>query len=73
MWETFLTCACLLAVTALPGRAAAAPPTWPANPNWQAPVPAPTSDSVRAAAVTRTSGSVTNPGGLAVKAPAQPC
>ncbi|MFI5894528.1 alpha-L-rhamnosidase C-terminal domain-containing protein [Actinoplanes sp. NPDC051513] len=56
---------CLIAATAVPGRAAAALPTWPANPNWQSLVPAPTSDSVRAATVTRTSGSVTNAAGLA--------
>nr|BFE74046.1 hypothetical protein GCM10020092_073470 [Actinoplanes digitatis] len=56
---------CLLAVTAMPGRAAAALPTWPANPNWQALVPAPATDGVRAASITRTSGNVTNAGGLA--------
>jgi hypothetical protein len=56
---------CLLAATVLPGRAEAALPTWPANPNWQSLVPAPTSDSVRAASVNRTSGSVTNAAALA--------
>ncbi len=65
-WRTLVgVAACLVVAAALPGRAAAAPPTWPANPNWQSLVPAPTSDSVRAATVTRTSGSVTNAGGLA--------
>ncbi|MFC4063559.1 alpha-L-rhamnosidase-related protein [Actinoplanes subglobosus] len=57
--------ACTVAATALPGAAAAAPPTWPANPDWRALVPAPTSDSVRALSVTRTSGTVTNAAGLA--------
>src|SRR4051812_46051379 len=55
----------LLGIAALPLPAAAALPTWPANPNWQSLVPAPTSDSVRAVAVTRTSGTVTNAAGLA--------
>jgi hypothetical protein len=57
--------ACLLGIAALPQPAAAALPTWPANPNWQSLVPAPTSDNVRATAVTRTSGTVTNTSGLA--------
>ncbi|MBW6439068.1 hypothetical protein KZ829_35600 [Actinoplanes hulinensis] len=55
---------CLVAATTLPGPAAAAPPTWPANPNWQALVPAPAGDNVRAASVTRTGGAVTNAAGL---------
>jgi len=45
--------------------AVAALPTWPSNPNWQSLVPAPTSGSVRAVRVTRTSGPVTNAGALA--------
>jgi hypothetical protein len=65
-WQTLTgVVACLLVATAMPGRAAAAPPTWPADPNWQALVPAPTTDNVRAAGITRTSGNVTNAGGLA--------
>src|SRR4051812_24764560 len=56
---------CLLGTTALPRPAAPAPPTWPANPNWQAPGPPPATDSVRAASITRTGGTVTNAGGLA--------
>ncbi|MCZ7422102.1 hypothetical protein O7605_21650 [Verrucosispora sp. WMMA2121] len=44
--------------------AKAAPPTWPANPNWQSLVPAPTSDNVRPVQIVRTSGSVTNAGAL---------
>jgi hypothetical protein len=65
-WRTLAAItACLVVTTALPGRAVAAPPTWPANPNWQALVPAPTSDNVRASSIIRTSGSVTNAAGLA--------
>jgi hypothetical protein len=49
----------------LPAQSAmAAVPTWPANPNWQGLVPAPTSDNVRAVSVTRTGGSVTNAAAL---------
>src|SRR5262245_763577 len=53
----------LLSVTASPSHAATLP-TWPTNPNWQALVPGPTSDNVRAAAVVRTHGSVTNASAL---------
>jgi hypothetical protein len=56
---------CLVGVVAVPARAEAAPPTWPANPNWQSLVPAPATDTVRATGVVRTAGSVTNAGGLA--------
>ena len=51
-----------LAVPATP--AAAALPTWPANPDWQSLVPGPTSDDVRPVSVVRTHGTVTNPGAL---------
>src|SRR2546421_263353 len=55
-----------LAVAAPAGAAAtvSALPTWPANPNWQSLVPAPTSGDVRPVSVVRTHGSVTNPGAL---------
>jgi hypothetical protein len=36
------------------GPSAAALPTWPANPNWQALVPAPSSDDVRPVSIVRT-------------------
>src|SRR5256714_9345288 len=56
----------VLAVTAPAGAAAtvSALPTWPANPNWQALVPAPASGDVRPVSVVRTHGTVTNPGAL---------
>jgi hypothetical protein len=56
--------AVVLAGTGATNAAAAALPTWPANPNWQALVPAPSSANVRAVRVTRTQGSVTNAGAL---------
>jgi len=53
------------AVVAVPATSAAAElPTWPANPNWQSLVPAPSSGDVRPVSVVRTHGSVTNPGAL---------
>ncbi|MEV6846768.1 alpha-L-rhamnosidase C-terminal domain-containing protein [Actinoplanes sp. NPDC051411] len=55
-------------VAAAPAGASGAPaalPSWPASPNWQSLVPAPTADNVRAGAVTRTSGTVTNAAALA--------
>ncbi|HZM75831.1 MAG TPA: carbohydrate-binding protein [Candidatus Limnocylindrales bacterium] len=42
----------------------AALPTWPANPNWQALVPGPSSDDVRPVSIVRTQGSVTNAAAL---------
>jgi hypothetical protein len=66
-----LICAALSVVTAvavtvlMPANpSAAALPTWPSNPNWQALVPAPTSDDVRPVSIVRTQGSVTNAGAL---------
>jgi hypothetical protein len=53
-----------LAVPANSMATIAALPTWPANPNWQALVPAPASAAVRPVSVVRTHGSVTNPGAL---------
>jgi hypothetical protein len=55
-----------LAVAAPAGAAAtvSALPAWPANPNWQSLVPAPSSGDVRPVSVVRTHGSVTNPGAL---------
>ena len=57
-----MTAAIVVVVSANP--AAAALPTWPANPNWQALVPAPSSDDVRPVSVVRTQGSVTNAAAL---------
>jgi hypothetical protein len=60
----------ILALTwaTLPAGAApsqqAALPTWPTNPNWQALVPAPTSTNVKAGAINRTQGTVTNAAAL---------
>jgi hypothetical protein len=56
--------AAAIAVVVLANPAAAALPTWPANPNWQSLVPGPSSDDVRPVSVVRTQGSVTNPGAL---------
>jgi hypothetical protein len=58
--------AATLAVAAFPGSAAAKGglPTWPANPDWQSLVPAPSSDDVKPVSVVRTAGSVTNPEAL---------
>jgi hypothetical protein len=57
--------AALAAASAVhPVAAHAALPVWPDNPNWQRLVPAPASDDVRPVAITRTQGSVTNPGAL---------
>src|SRR6185436_14632695 len=56
--------AAAIAVVVTANPAAAALPTWPANPNWQSLVPAPSSDDVRPASVVRTQGSVTNAGAL---------
>ncbi len=39
-------------------------PTWPSNPNWQALVPGPSSDNVRAVAIQSTKGSVSNANAL---------
>ena len=39
-------------------------PTWPSNPDWQSYVPGPSSDDVKAIAITRAHGSVTNPEAL---------
>jgi hypothetical protein len=57
-----MTAAVVVLVSANP--AAAALPTWPANPNWQALVPAPSSDDVRPVSVVRTQGSVSNAAAL---------
>ncbi len=59
-----VTVAVTVAVSANPPVAAAELPTWPANPNWQSLVPAPSSGNVRPVGVVRTHGSVTNPGAL---------
>src|SRR6266545_5740005 len=53
-----------LAVPANSSATVAALPTWPANPNWQSLVPAPSSGDVRPVSVVRTHGTVTNPGAL---------
>lgn len=53
-----------VAVTAPASAAAAELPTWPANPNWQSLVPAPSSGDVRPVSVVRTHGSVTNAAAL---------
>ena len=60
--STVVAAAVALVATANP--AAAALPTWPANPNWQSLVPGPTSDDVRPVSVVRTQGSVTNAAAL---------
>ncbi|HEU5469856.1 MAG TPA: alpha-L-rhamnosidase C-terminal domain-containing protein [Actinophytocola sp.] len=70
-WKT-LRMVTAMAVTAVVAVAAPATatataaelPTWPANPDWQRLVPAPTSNAVRPVGVVRTHGSVTNPGAL---------
>jgi hypothetical protein len=62
--STAVATAITLAVSANPPIASAELPTWPANPNWQALVPAPSSGAVRPVSVVRTHGSVTNPGAL---------
>jgi hypothetical protein len=56
--------AATVAVVATQHPAAAALPTWPANPNWQSLVPAPSGDDVRPVSVVRTQGSVTNAAAL---------
>ncbi|MFC5823273.1 carbohydrate-binding protein [Nonomuraea insulae] len=53
-----------VAMTGSPS-AAAALPTWPADPNWQSLVPGPSSNDVRPARIVRTQGTVTNAGILA--------
>lgn len=64
LWTASL--AALLAVATLPGLGAAesGPPTWPADPDWESLVPGPSSDDVKAIAITRAHGSVTNPDAL---------
>lgn len=54
-----------LAVAVPVSATAAELPTWPANPNWQSLVPAPSSADVRPVSVVRTHGSVTNAAALA--------
>jgi hypothetical protein len=61
---TSIVVAAAAAIVATANPAAAALPTWPANPNWQALVPGPTNDDVRPVSVVRTQGSVTNAGAL---------
>jgi hypothetical protein len=39
-------------------------PTWPSNPNWQALVPGPSSDNVKAVAIRETAGTVSNAAAL---------
>lgn len=53
-----------LTPSASPAAAATGLPAWPENPDWQSLVPGPSSDDVRPVSVTRTHGSVTNPGAL---------
>jgi len=55
-----------MAMTAHAGAAATVVdlPTWPADPNWQSLVPAPSSGDVRPVGVVRTHGSVTNAAAL---------
>jgi hypothetical protein len=57
-----LLAALAIAVPATP--AAAAPPTWPSNPNWQSLVPGPASATVKPVSIVRTQGSVTNAAAL---------
>ena len=59
---TVMAAAAIILMPANPSIAAL--PTWPANPNWQSLVPAPSSDDVRPVSIVRTQGSVTNPGAL---------
>ncbi len=54
----------LLARFGVAAQAAPALPTWPTNPNWQSLVPAPTSATVKAVAVNRTQGTVSNAAAL---------
>lgn len=56
--------AAMVLAVAAPAGAAADLPTWPANPNWQSLVPAPSSADVRPVSVVRTHGSVTNAAAL---------
>lgn len=64
MWQ-IITCLLLLAFVA--GSAVAdggGVPQWPANADWQQYVPGPSSDDVKAVAITRAHGDVTNPEAL---------
>jgi len=67
-WATFLKRAwlittCLLLLAFVAGSAVAdggGVPQWPSNPDWQSYVPGPSSDDVKAVAITRAHGDVTN-------------
>jgi len=72
-WATYLKIAAsllLLALFVVPdtaapaGAAADGVPMWPSSPQWQSYVPGPSSDDVKAVAITRAHGDVTNPEAL---------
>ena len=69
-WVTYLKiAACLLLLALFVAPVGAAPlqqtlPTWPSNPNWQALVPGPSSDNVKAVSIRETAGSVSNANAL---------
>jgi hypothetical protein len=63
MWQA-VTWLLLLAFVAAPVSANDGLPTWPSNPDWQSYVPGPASDDVKAVAITRAHGDVTNPEAL---------
>ncbi len=64
MWQV-TTCLLLLAFVAGPAVAdGGGVPQWPANADWQQYVPGPSSDDVKAVAITRAHGDVTNPEAL---------
>src|SRR5512139_974421 len=63
MWQA-VTWLLLVAFVVAPVSAAGGLPTWPSNPDWQSHVPGPSSDDVKAVAITRFHGDVTNPEAL---------